>query len=78
MSRITLISIFFLLFSHSLLTEAQTREVYDYLEKSYQLYSKGDLKNAELYLLKILESKLPVPEEYLVYAYNSLGAIDYL
>jgi CHAT domain-containing protein/Tfp pilus assembly protein PilF len=68
---------FFLLFSHSFLTTAQNREVYDYLVKAYQLSSKGDFKNAESYLLKFLESKESVPEKYLVSAYNSLGAVDY-
>ena len=76
MSRITLIAIIFSLFSNSFQSGAQTRELYDYLVKFDQFFKKGELKDAEGCLLKILGSKDSVSAEYLVIAYNDLGVVD--
>ena len=78
MSRTTIIAISFLFFAHSPLAQAQNNEIYNYLVKFVQLYSSGDLKKAEECLLKILDSKEPITEEYLIITYNNLGSVKSL
>lgn len=57
---------------------AQNAGTYNFFLKFEKLYNSGDLINAEKYLLMILESKDSISEEYLVAAYNNLGATNTL
>jgi len=53
---------------------AQKADTYNLFLKFARLYNSGDLINAEKCLLTVLESKETITDEYLIAAYNNLGA----
>jgi CHAT domain-containing protein/TPR repeat protein len=57
---------------------AQNEDSYDLFLKFAKLYNSGDLVNAGKCMLLVLESKKSISEEYLVAAYNNLGATSTL
>lgn len=59
-------------------SKAQDAEIKVLFQRFAKFYNSGDLVNAEEVLFSILDSKVPVPEKYLVAVYNNLGAINIL
>jgi CHAT domain-containing protein/TPR repeat protein len=57
---------------------AQNLGTYDLFLKFAELYNSGDLVDAEKCMESVLESGYPISQEYLVAAYNNLGATNTL
>lgn len=57
---------------------AQNEGIYDMFPKFAEFYNSGDLINAEKCMLLVLESTDSIPKDYLVAAYNNLGATSTL
>lgn len=59
-------------------SKAQDSEIKVLFQRFAEFYNSGDLVNAEEVLFSVLNSKVPVPEKYLVPVYINLGATDML
>jgi len=76
--RFNLISVIIILFVLANNVIAQNEDTYDLFVKFAKLYNTGDLVNAEKCMLQVLESKESISEDYLVAAFNNLGATNTL
>ena len=76
LKRICLIITLWLISQFSVV--AQNSDIYDLFTKFASLYNSGDLLGAEKCMLLVLDSKESISTDYLVAAYNNLGAANTL
>ena len=76
MKKIYLFSCLIFSFAFTFYSKAQNEDKKILFQRFIELYSTGDLVNAEGTLLLFLESKVPLTEEQLIAAYNNLGATN--
>jgi CHAT domain-containing protein len=78
MKRIILLIVISFVCTYANYSKAQNEDIDSLFQKFVKLYGSGDLVGAEETLLSVVNSQKPIPEKYLVAAYNNLGAVTSL